>query len=135
MKISRFKHKTYSSYTGLLLSFKSFTSFSYKISLIKCLIERLFKIYNNWDSFHNDIENIKSNLIKNAYPLFLIDKVNKKYLDYKFSNNQNQLKDTYDIHYFKLLYIGNLSQHIKNKLSNICQEFCKEKFNIKLVFN
>ena len=33
--------------TGLLLNFKSFTWFSYKISLIKCLIDRSFKIYNN----------------------------------------------------------------------------------------
>ena len=55
-----------STYTGLLLNFKSFTLFSYKISLIKCLIDRLFKICNNWYSFQNDIENIKSNLIKNT---------------------------------------------------------------------
>ena len=68
-------------YTGLLLNFKSFTSFSYKISLIKRLIDRSFKVCNNWKSFHNDIENIRSNLIKNAYPPFLIDKVIKKYLD------------------------------------------------------
>ena len=120
--------------TGLLLNFKSFTSFSYKISLIKCLIDRSFKICNNWNSFHNDIENIKSNLIKNAYPPFLIDKVIKKYLDYKFSSNQNQLKDKSDVHYFKLPYIGNLSHHIKNKLSKLCKEFCKENVNIKLVF-
>ena len=53
------------------------------------------------------------------------------YLDYKFSTNQNQLKDTSDVHYFKLPYIGNLSHHIKNKLSKLC----KENFNIKLVFN
>ena len=41
--------KTYqkSTYTGLLLNFKSFTSFSCKISLIKCLIDRSFKISNN----------------------------------------------------------------------------------------
>ena len=43
-------------------------------SLIKCLIDRSFKICNNWNSFHNDIENIKPNLIKNAYPPSLIDK-------------------------------------------------------------
>ena len=71
-------------YIGLLLDFKSFTSFSYKISLINCLIDRLFKICNNWNSFHNDIENIKSNLIKNEYPSFLIDKVIKKYLIISF---------------------------------------------------
>ena len=46
-------------YAGLLLNFKSFTSFSYKLSLIKCLVDRSFKICNNWMSFHNDIENIK----------------------------------------------------------------------------
>ena len=108
---------------------------SYKISLIKCLIDRSFKICNNWNCFHNDIENIKSNLIKNAYPPFLIDKVIKKYLEFKFSSSQSQLIDTPDVPYFKLPYIDNLSHHIKNKLSKLCKEFCKENFNIKLVFN
>ena len=64
-----------------------------------------------------------------------MDKVIKKYLDYKFSSNQNQLTDKFDVHYFKLPYIGNLSHHIKNKLSKLCKKFCKENFNIKRVFN
>ena len=41
-------------YITLLLSLKSFTSFSYKISLIKYLLDRSFKICNNWNYFHND---------------------------------------------------------------------------------
>ena len=98
-------------------------------------MNRLFKICNNWNSFHNDIEKIKSNLIKNAYPPFLIDKVIKKYLDHRFSRNQNQLKDTSDVCYFKLPYIWNLSHHIKNKFLKLCKEFCKENFSIKLVLN
>ena len=57
------------------------------------------------------------------------------YLDYKFFSTQNQPKDKSDVHYFKLQYIGNLSYHIKNKLSNLCKEFCKENFDIKLIFN
>ena len=40
---------------GLLLNFKSFKSFSYKTSLIQCLIDRSFKICDNWNSFHNDV--------------------------------------------------------------------------------
>ena len=131
IKISHFKHIT----NRPIQNFKSFISFSYQISLIKCLIDRSFKICNKWNSFHNDIQNIKFNLIKNAYSPFLNDKVIKKYLDYKFSSNRNQFKDKSDIHYFKLPYIGNLSHHIKNKLSKLCKEFCKESFNIKLVFN
>ena len=84
------------------------------------MIDRSFKICNNWNPFHNDTENIKFNLIKNAYPPFLVDKVSKKYLDYKFPGNQNQLKGKSDVHYFKLPYIGNLSHHIKNKLLKLC---------------
>ena len=76
-----------STYTRLLLNFKNFTSFSNKFSLIKCLIVRSFKIFNNLNSFHNDIENVKSNPIKNAYAPFLIDKFIKKYFYYKFSSN------------------------------------------------
>ena len=64
-----------------------------------------------------------------------MDKVIRKYLGYKFSRNQNQLKDKSDVHYFKLPYIGNLSHHLKNKLSKLWKEFCKEDFNVKLVFN
>ena len=75
--------------------------FPYKISLIKCLIDRSFKIY----------------------------------LDHRFSSSKNQLKDTSDVYYFKLPYIGNLSHHIKNKLLKLCKEFCKESFKINLVFN
>ena len=98
------------------------------------MIDKSFRICNN-NSFHNDIENIIFNLIKNAYPPFLIDKVIKQYLDYEFSSNQNQLKDKSDIHYFKLRYSDNLSHHIKKKFSKLCKQFCKENFNIKVVFN
>ena len=34
-----------------------------------------------------------------------------------------------------MVITGSLSYHIKNKLSKLCKEFCKEYFNIKLVFN
>ena len=54
---------------------------------------------------------------------------------YKFSSNENQLKDTSGVNYFKLSYISNLSHHIKNKHSKHCKEFCKENFNIMIVFN
>ena len=120
-------------YTDLLLNFKSFTSFSYKASLNKCLVDRPFKICNNWNSFHNDAERIKSNLIKNAYLPCLIHKFIKQYLNYVFSGNENNLKDKSDVQYFKLLYMSNLSHQIKNKLSKLCKKFCKENFNIELV--
>ena len=89
IKISHFKHITNRPIQAFSKISKSFISFSYRISLIKCVIARSFKICNNWNSFHNAIESIKSYLIKNAYRPFLIDKVIKKYFNYKFTSNQN----------------------------------------------
>ena len=34
-----------------------------------------------------------------------------------------------------MTFITYLSLHIKIKLSKLCKEFCKENFNVKLVFN
>ena len=134
IEISHFKHIA-NQPIGTSPQFSKFTSLSYKISFIKCLIDRSFKICNNCNSVHYDIENIKPNLIKNAYPSSLIDTSIKKYFHDKFSSNQNQLKDVFDVYYFKLPYIGNLSHHIKNTLLKLCKEFYKENVNIKLVFN
>ena len=52
-----------------------------------------------------------------------------------FSCNQNQLKDTSDIYYFKLQYIGNLPHDIQNGLSKLWKKLCKENCSIKLVLN
>ena len=87
-----------STYTGLLLNFKSFASFSYEISLSKCLISIGRLIFVIIGTPFIKAENIESNPIKNADPPFLIHKVIKKYRDYLFSSNQNQLKDKSDIH-------------------------------------
>ena len=115
-----------STYMGVLLNFKSLTSFSCKITLIKCSVDRPFKICNNWTSFHNDIENIKFNFIKNAYRPILIDKVIKNYLSHEFSSNKNQLKDTSDVRYFKLPYIGNLLTILKANFRNFAKIFVKK---------
>ena len=73
--------------------------------------------------------------MKNSYLPFFINKVIKKYLNYKFFSNEDRVKDTSEVHYFKLPYIGNLSHQIKTKISKLSKEFCNENLNIKLVFN
>ena len=45
------------------------------------------------------------------------------------------MKGKSDVRFFKLPYISNLSHHIKNNLSKLCKEFCKENFDIQLGFN
>ena len=109
-----------STYTGFLLSLKSIKSFSYKISLIKYLIDTWVTILKFVTLFVMakvlNPTSKSNNVFKYACLPFLIDKVIKKYLNYKFSSNQNQLKDKSDVYYSKLAYIGNLSHLLKINL-------------------
>ena len=57
IKTSIFRKKTF---TGLLTNFFSFTSMSYQIGLINCLIDRAFKINNTWSGFHIDLQTVKN---------------------------------------------------------------------------
>jgi len=68
-------------YTGLLTNFNSFTSFSYKVGLIRTFIDRSFKINNTNDGFKKDANDIKTILQRNLFPSHLIDKVTTDYLD------------------------------------------------------
>ena len=40
-----------------------------------------------------------------------------------------------NLFFYSEFNIENLLHHIKNRLSKLCKEFCKENFNIKLVFS
>ena len=76
-----------STYSGLLLNFDSFTSRFYKISLIKCLIDRAYRVNNKWASFHNHVTKIKETLKRNSFPPSLIDKITKSCLNKVHSNS------------------------------------------------
>ena len=55
LKTSVFRNKKF---TGLLTNFFSFTSFSYKVGLIRTLVHRAYKINNSLLSFNKDVKKI-----------------------------------------------------------------------------
>ena len=52
----------------------SFTSYSYKLGLIRILIDRAYKINSTWLGFHQETTKIRDFLLKNSYPAHIIDK-------------------------------------------------------------
>ena len=60
-------------FTGLLINYFSFTSYSYKMGLIKTLVDRAYKINNTLLGFHEDINKLTDILKKNLFPAHLID--------------------------------------------------------------
>ena len=69
---SVYRKKTF---TGLLTNNFSFTSYFYKVGLIKTLVDRAYKINNTWLGFHEDINKLTDILKKNLFPAHLIEKI------------------------------------------------------------
>ena len=129
------KTSTYhkSTYSGVLLNYTSFTSRFYKIGLIKCLIDRAYKINNTWPDFHDDVSKIKDVLKRNSYPPFILDKIIKAYIDKIHYNNNKVSSEVNKLRYFKLPYIGKYSEQVQKKITKLCKQHCKEN-NVKVVF-
>ena len=130
LKTSVYRKKTF---TGLLTGFNSFTSFSYKSGLIKCLIDRAFKINSTWLSLHLDLAKIKNILQKNLYPSHLIDIVIKTYLNKKYHPVENSSVNTDNSRYYKLPFTGKFSEQAQRKINLLIKKYCKS-VSVKLVF-
>ena len=127
LKTSIFRKKTF---TGLLTNYLSFTSFSYKTGLIRCLVDRAYKINNTWTGFHVDLDGIKKILGQNLYPDFIIDKIICKYIN---DSKNDKTTNSSECRYFKLPYTGKYCQIISNKLKKIVGKYCK-KASIRIIF-
>ena len=131
LQTSVFHKKTYA---GLLLNYSSFVPDSYKYGLIKTLIDRMCKIKGTWTSFDVDLKNLKQVLLKNQYPLTMIDNVIKKYLQNAVNKTNTGSMPVemgnIETRYFKLPFIGTYSKVIQNKiekknLKNFVKDFAK----------
>ena len=80
---------------------------------VKCLTVRSFKVFNSCNFFQNDIENINPILLKCISTILNRFKVIKRYINYTFSSNQNQLKDKSDVHFFKYHILAAFWQYQK----------------------
>ena len=126
-------------YTGLLLNFKSFTPFQYKTRLIQTLLDRTYKICSSWVNFDKETRILSKNLLRNMYPKRLLEKCIKKYLDKRFEKLSHENKDgenneNKDIKYITLPYLGYFSNYAKKRIKNLVKQFCDNKLNIQLVF-
>ena len=98
---SVFHKKTY---TGLLTNYCSFVPFSYKLGLVRTLVDRIFKINNTWAGFHLDV----NNLTKTYFTPDSSQSVARK---------DNCL-------YFKLPYIGPFSIITQRRIKKLVNTLC-----------
>ena len=126
LKISTYRKKTC---TGLLTNFFSFTSFSYKVGLIRTLVDRAYKINNSLLSFNNDVKKLTHVFKKNQFPEYLINRVVKTYVD-NYDNSEKS--DNGNVLYFRLPYLP-FSNFAQRKVRTLIKKYCSY-LTIKLAF-
>ena len=67
-------------FTGLVSNYFSFTLFSYKLGIIRTVVDRTYKINNTWEGFNEDIKNLLLILRKNLFPSHIVERVIKQYI-------------------------------------------------------
>lgn len=128
---SVFHKKTY---TGLLTNYYSLVPFSYKVGLVRTLVDRVFKINNTWTGFHLDISNLTKTLRKNFFPSSFIKNVVWKFLNNYFNSGSSQSVARKDnCLYFKLPHICPFSIITQRRIKKLVNTFCSD-LKIKLVF-
>ena len=71
---------------GDCINYLSLCPERYKTGVIKTLLHRGYKICSSWTSFHVEVVRIKQLLTNNSFPMAIIDKEVKKFLDKQLSN-------------------------------------------------
>ena len=74
-------------FTGLLTNYFNFTTHSYRVGLIKTLVDRAYKINNTWLGFDEDITKLMDIRKKNIFPAHLIKKIINRYITGTQSNH------------------------------------------------
>ena len=97
----------------------------------------MYRVNSTRTSFDIDLKNLKQVLLKNQYPVSMIDNVIKKYLQNAINKTNTgsmsvEMPNT-ETRYFKLPFIGIYSKVAKNKIEKLCKKVCKN-VKVKLVF-
>ena len=99
-----FRKKTF---IGLLTNYFSFTPFSYKLGLIRTLVDRTYKINNTWEGFNEDIKKLLLILRKSLFPSHNVERVIRQYITKTQTlSNIPASPPSNSTHFFKLPYVG-----------------------------
>ena len=119
---------------GLFYAFDSFVPTSYKFSLMKCLIHRVYTIASTYSRFHVDLTKLKNKFKSNGFPGYLFDLCTNNVLS-KFYSEPSPVVHTVDKKSMMLVlpFLGPGSYLLSRKLRNLCHKYYPF-IDLKIVF-
>lgn len=123
-----------STYTGLLTNFLSFVPSVYKMSLVRTLIDRTYKINSSWQRMHFDFEDLKTVLGRNLFPPRIVESYIKRYIGNCFEPHvpDKEIPAT-NKRFYKLPFVGRNSDILKTKINKLVAKYCKD-ITVEIVF-
>jgi hypothetical protein len=128
--ISVYRKKTF---TGVYLNWNSLTSRRYKIGLIKCLLNRAWRICSDLKLFHLEVLKVKIILRKNNYPNKVIDREVERFINDRYTSIQSVNEEDKKIMFLSLPYFGNFAEDFKLRFTNTVKTSFP-KVDLKIVF-
>ena len=123
-----------STYTGLLTNFTSFISMTYKIGLIRTLVDRACKINSKDQTLKSDIKFIQKTLQQNSYPQNILARFMSSNLSITEPVPSTPIINETTPRYYKLPFIGKYSTQVSEKIKILIKKYCKPTTNIRLIF-
>src|ERR1700761_7883998 len=99
----------------------------YRLSVFKCLLSRAFLLCSTWNFFYDEINCMRSILLRNAYPSWLLDSIIKNSVSH-FINPNVKLGPQKDRLYIGMPFLGNLLTVCVGQL----KKFVRNSFLIKM---
>ena len=128
---SLYRKKTF---TGLYTDFGTLSPNKYKVNLIRVLVYRTFHICSTYSNFDDEVVRIKGILKENCFPMPLIDRVIKTFMDQQLSKKLPPTHNEKQFPMFCLPFLGSYSLQIKTKLTRLFKPCCPG-VKLKVIFN
>ena len=108
------------------MNFQSFAPLSYRVSVIQSNIYRILNLCSSWHFVHIEIQHLRTVLLRNLFPNWLIDKVVKALLN-KFINPRPKFGPTKERVYIGLPFLGKQTDQIRKKIKLVFKTFIPHK--------
>ena len=108
------------------MNFNSFVPLIYRLSVVKCLLNRAIRLCSSWNLLHLEISCIKSMLMRNSFPSWILDRIIKQSVSNymnpvaKFGPHKERL-------YVGLRFLGKSTDGLRRSIKTICKKFIPNK--------
>ena len=118
-------------FTGVYLNWTSLTARRYKISLIRCLAERIWRVCTEESTKRDELEKLKVILGRNEYPPEIVERSLAEFVESKTKPNQEKVAEKTLKRFLKLPYVNRKCEDYALRLKGIVEEnFPQVEFNV-----